>query len=240
MKLLLADFQNPESLAVQLVDNGLHRGGFSGSGVTGQQDIGRRLSVQQCLRIVEDDLLLPPVVNQRGQRDAVRVADGNNHALRVQEEHPVLRIDSIAQLSDVADSGTVIGRNVQLNRRESGQESVPVQPLAQSLGRQIRHGLENVQLFIQACGHLWRGRFPAAYQTDESVFAVGGNLLNMCCQRIASTAIEPGEKRGIAGYGLLRRGGFHTVQKAAQRGDDRIVKQRPEDGKGLQADVQIG
>ena len=63
-ELILPDLHNAQTLTPQCVGNGLHCGGFSGAGIAGQKNVGRRLIFKQCLGVFEDYLSLRLIIHQ--------------------------------------------------------------------------------------------------------------------------------------------------------------------------------
>ena len=238
VQLLLAHLQNPQAQVGQLVDHRFHGGGFAGTGVAGEQDVGGGLAGEQSHGVGQDDLLLPLVVDQGGQTDFVRVVHRDDLIFSGDVEHGVSGIDAVAVLADVFTALPVGGNHIHRLRGKLRQIPVPVQPLPQLGGGQTGHRLEDFQLPGYTPGHLRGGSFPPSDEPDAGILIVSHNPLHIPGEGGGSGGVKGGHKTGVPGHGP---GGFsrlQILQVFPQGGNHRVFQQIPEDGQTLQPDVQ--
>ena len=223
---------------VQFVDHGLDGGGLAGTGVAGEQNVGGGLAIQQGLGVVQNDLLLPLVVDEVFQTGLVGIAHRDDLVLGIDVEHVVLGVDAVTVLADVGDALVVAGDDIQLLHGKLGQIAIPVQTFPKFFGGQVRQGLEGLQLRFHGIHHLGPRLQPPADETDVGVFVVVDDALDVARQGPLLGVIEPGNEGGVAGHGLGHIVLLQTFKVFAQSGYNGISQQRPENGQGLEADIQ--
>ena len=223
---------------MQLVDHCLDSGGLAGTRVTCEQNVGGGLALEKGHGVVQDDLLLPLVVNQGGQPGLVGVDDGDNALIFANVEHDVLGVNSVAVAVDIGAALMIAVHNIQLFCGENRKITIPVKPFPQALRGQVSDGLQNLQFLLHLGFHLRPGLCPAPDHADVSVLVVVDDVLDIARQRPLFGAIEGGHKGGVFGDGF---GGsfFPAVQVVQQGRHHGVTEQRPENCQRIQANVQF-
>ena len=128
MELLLAHLQNPQTPVVELVDHGLDGGGLSGARVAGEQYVGGGFALEKGHGVVQNNLLLPLVVDEGGQPNLIGIDDGDDVVSFADVEHDMLGVDAVTEAMNIGAALVIAVHNIQALHGENGQIPVPVQP----------------------------------------------------------------------------------------------------------------
>ena len=236
MKLLLSHLQNSQAPVVQLVDHCLDGGGFTGACVAGEENVGGGLALEKSHGVVQNDLLLPLIIDEGGESGLVGIDDGDDVVSIADVEHDMLGVNSIAKAVNIGAAFVIAVPNIQLLCGENRKISVPVKAFAHILRGQVCHSLQDFQLPLHLVLHLGPGLRTLSDHADVGVLVIVDDVLDIARQRSLFRAVEGGDEGGILGDGL---GGavFPAAQVVHQSGHHRIAEQRPENRQGTQPDV---
>ena len=190
MELLLAHLQNPQAPVVEFIHHRLDGGRLAGARVAGEENVGGGLALEKGHGVVEDDLLLPLVVDEGGKPNLIGIDDGDDAVGFADVEHNVLGVDSVAQPVDVSAALVIAVHNVQLLCSENGQIPGPIQTFPQGFRGQIGDGLQNQQFLLHLGFHLRPGLLSLSDHADVGIFVVVDDVLDVARQRPFLRAIK--------------------------------------------------
>ena len=202
VELLLAHLQNSQTTVVQLIHHRLDGGGLAGACVAGEENVGGGLALEKGHGVVQNNLLLPLVVDEGGKPNLIGIDDGDDAVAFADVEHNVLGVDSVAQPVNIGAALVIAVHNIQLLRCENGQISGPIQTFPQVFRGQVGDGLQNQQFLLHLSFHLRPGLCAPANHADVGILIVVDDVLDVACQRPLLCAVEGGHERSVLGDGF--------------------------------------
>ena len=164
-----------------------------------------------CIGVVQDDLLLTLVVDERGQSGLVGIQHGDDPVLSIEVEHPVLGVNAVAVAADIGAALPVAFCQIQFLYTEGGQIPGPVHLFPEAGRSQRSSFLQNGQFLPDIFLHVGPGSKTPADHADVGIFIVVDDVLDVTGQSSLVGLVQSGDEVAVTGDGRCFQESFQGL-----------------------------
>ena len=239
LELVLADLDDAQPLAGELVDNGLHRGRLARARIARQQHVGRGLASQKGARVGQDKAFLALVASKVRQALGVGMRHGAHRAVICQRKHAEASVHAKAEATHLLDAGRVLRHQLDPLGLKAGHEALPVETHAQRRRGEVGDLLQGAQVGAGARLHRGGDVAPSRMGEHVGVLVVAHRVEHIARQAVVAACVQAAHKLAVHRHAGMHGSVAPAVQVAQKPCYNGVGKQPAENPERPQAQGEI-